>query len=61
MIEKPVRGFVDELSAVSHSTGDTEALAERTGGHVHEVQTGSRVTFEVGLQGSEFHLKMSWK
>ena len=43
------------FSGVGHSTGDTEPLAQGSGGHVYEIEPGGWVTLEVRVDLPEVH------
>lgn len=44
-----VRGFVVVLAHVRHAAGDGQPLAQGTGGHVHEIQSGRRVALQIAV------------
>merc|ERR1719510_2875196 len=47
--EGPVAGLVVDLPTVSHPCGNTEALAQRPGGHVNEAESWGGVALQVGV------------
>lgn len=45
----PVGGLVEELSNVSHASGDRQTLSQGASAHIDEVQAGGGVTLEVAV------------